>query len=330
MNNKRLVLISAIGLLLLPGCNAPRELSAPKVTDRQLKPQLTEGQMRQLIESIAVRVMAGEYGGGSGVLIRKDGQVYTVLTNEHVVKPSKPHRIRTPDGKEYPAEIIKVREHGYDMAILQFAADADYEVVTLASSPGKVPQPVFAAGFPYDSRDLLITKGEFSMFPSQAMLDGYQIGYTNNVRQGMSGGPVLNAEGKLIGINGMSAYPILQDAYEFADGSYPSDELRKEMNRLSWGVPIQRLAEVDPSLEELLRPSPVTSRLPGKPGDRPTMRVSGVRGERATREAIAPSQKGMRSPHIISVGMAGDRVVVQSPDLKRMLVGGESNSETLP
>jgi len=252
MNGKKLVLISAIGLLLLPGCNSSTEVSAPTVADRQLTAHLTEAQLRQRAESITVRVIV-EHDRGSGTLIRKDGQVYTVLTNDHVVSPGEPHQIRTPDGMLYPVKIVvKVPKHGYDMAILEFEADADYEVATLASSPGRVNQPVFAAGFPYDARDLLFTKGQISMFPSQALQEGYQIGYTNAVQQGMSGGPVLNGSGQLIGINGKSAYPILLDLYQFADGSYPSDEVRKKMHGLSWGVPIGRLAEVDPSFKQVL------------------------------------------------------------------------------
>jgi len=77
-----------------------------------------------------------------GTLIRKDGQVYTVLANAHAVTPGEPHLIRTPDGKQYPAQIINVTERGYDLAILQFAADGDYEVATMArSSTQMVNQP---------------------------------------------------------------------------------------------------------------------------------------------------------------------------------------------
>jgi len=135
----------------------------------------------------------------------------------HFISPGEPHQIRTPDGMLYPAQIVKVPENGYDMAIFEFAADADYEVATLTSSPGRVNQSVFATGFPYDARGLLFTKGQISIFPSQALQEGYQIGYTNAVQQGMSGGPVLNGWGQLIGINGKGAYPILQTLYQYAE-----------------------------------------------------------------------------------------------------------------
>ncbi|MGK7902310.1 MAG: trypsin-like peptidase domain-containing protein [Hormoscilla sp.] len=258
MKHRGIVLISAIGLLLLPGGNT--SLWSKPVDKKIPHPLLVGGahptetaQLQELAESITVRVMR-ENGAGSGTLIRKNGQVYTVLTNAHVVRPGKPHRIETPDGMSYPAQVVNVTQNAYDMAILQFTAGADYEVVSLASSPGKVSEPVFAAGFPSEARSLLFTRGEISMFPPVALRDGYQIGYTNDIQQGMSGGPVLNGAGELIGINGMNAFVILQSAYEFVDGSYPSDELRSEMNRLSWGVPIGRLASVDPSFAEDFSP----------------------------------------------------------------------------
>jgi len=263
MKHRGIVLISTIGLLLLPGGNSSRELSVPKaaaqhltaVSERSRTAQRTDAHLQQLAESITVRVMR-KNGAGSGTLIRKNGQVYTVLTNAHVVRPGKPHRIETPDGKSYPAQIVNVTQNAYDMAILQFTAAADYEVVSLASSPGKVSEPVFAAGFPSEARSLLFTRGVMQMYPSVALRDGYQIGYTNDIQQGMSGGPVLNGAGELIGINGMNAYVILQSAYQFVDGSYPSDEQREEMNRLSWGVPIGRLAEVDQGFVARIPPGP--------------------------------------------------------------------------
>ena len=66
----------------------------------------------------------------------------------------------------------------------------------------------------------------------------------------MSGGPILNGGGELIGINGLSAYPILQTAYVFENGESPTDALLADLNRVSWGIPIGRLLEVEPSFGE--------------------------------------------------------------------------------
>ncbi|MGK7903218.1 MAG: tetratricopeptide repeat protein [Hormoscilla sp.] len=246
MNRKKLklILIFTIGLLLLPFAFGGTFYFLKVMQEQRSE----EAELRQLASLITVRVLL-DNTRGSGVLIEKDGQVYTVLTNAHVARSGKSYRIQTPDGKSYPAEFAKVKKHDYDMTILQFTADADanYQVATLKKyiKRGKLPQPVFAAGFSDNARKLVLTRGELSMLASQPLKEGYQIGYTNEVVPGMSGGPVLNAEGKLIGINGMGD-PIRRSAYEFPDGSYPNDEDQEKMNFLNWGVPIQRVAEVYP------------------------------------------------------------------------------------
>jgi hypothetical protein len=83
--------------------------------------------------------------------------------------------------------------------------------------------------------------------PSQALADGYQLGYSNEVVLGMSGGPLLNQQGEVMGINGLTAYPILNDSYVFMDGSQPSAAQREEMRRLSWAVPVQVALGIPPN-----------------------------------------------------------------------------------
>ena len=55
----------------------------------------------------------------------------------------------------------------------------------------------------------------------------------------MSGGPIFNAEGLLVGINGRGKY---RDpgfgVYAFEDGSEPTPELLEKMVKSSWGIPI--------------------------------------------------------------------------------------------
>ena len=85
------------------------------------------------------------------------------------------------------------------------------------------------------------------------MSEGYGLGYTNEIEQGMSGGPVLNESGQVVGINGRLKYPLQGiDGFTFADGTKPSIKLFKQMEALSWAIPIstfRQLTEV--SLTEL-------------------------------------------------------------------------------
>ena len=209
--------------------------------------ELSLQQLSQLAQSITVKVFAGQTSG-SGIIIRREGQIYTVVTNEHVLLPGsgKPYRIQTPDGRFYLANVS--REIGFDendLGVLQFRSEgAIYAVASLGNS-ATVAQgdDIFAAGFPFSIKGFVFTTGKISLVLDKALEGGYQIGYTNDIEKGMSGGPLLNRQGKLVGINGKHAYPIWGDGYLFQDGSLPEASLQAQLIRLSWAVPIETFAQ---------------------------------------------------------------------------------------
>lgn len=94
----------------------------------------------------------------------------------------------------------------------------------------------------------MVTSGKIFLVSPKPLVGGYQLGYTNEIKQGMSGGPLLDQSGKLVGVNGLLAYPILNNAYVYQDGSRPSNELRQKLRQVSFAVPIQTLAQVAPQL----------------------------------------------------------------------------------
>lgn len=122
---------------------------------------------------------------------------------------------------------------------------------------------VFAAGFPYDSEQLRFTSGKISLLSDKPLAGGYQIGYTNDILQGMSGDPILNQSGKLIGVNGKTAFAILDSAYRFKDGSHPTASQLQLLRDSSWGVLIETIAEVSPQLATMLQQKTHTPNLTG-------------------------------------------------------------------
>ncbi|MEH2132422.1 MAG: tetratricopeptide repeat protein, partial [Nostoc sp.] len=211
---------------------------------------LSSEEIRQLAQAVTIKVLSNTKGG-SGVLISKQGQTYTVLTSAHVISNKGSYRIQTPDGKIYTATVISKGDSlkGNDLAVLQFQSQDNYQIVALASTSNiSENQEVFAAGFPDDSKKLVISNGKISLLSTQPLVGGYQIGYTNEVRQGMSGGALLNQSGELIGINGLTNNAILTDAYSYQDGTKPSAEKLQQLQKLSFAVPIQTLAKVAPNL----------------------------------------------------------------------------------
>ncbi|BAY25255.1 putative trypsin-like serine protease [Calothrix sp. NIES-2100] len=206
-------------------------------------PELSTTQLNEIAKSITVKVFAGETSG-SGILIHRQGRVYTVLTNEHVLTPGdgKQYRIQTPDGQIYPAALSRVGEFdSNDLGLLQFTSRGEiYAIASFNSSSQLCPgDAAFASGFPFGSPGFVFTTGQVSLILPQAFAGGYQIGYTNDIRKGMSGGPVLNSQGQLVGINGQHAYPLWGNPYVFEDGSVPNEVQYQQMIQLSWAVPVE-------------------------------------------------------------------------------------------
>jgi S1-C subfamily serine protease len=203
----------------------------------------------QTARAITVKVKVGR-NSGSGVLLRQQGTLYTVITNRHVINAAAPYVIQTPDGRSHPGYLVKkIDFRGNDLAMLQFRSKTKYAIAKLGHAKSLLPgSDVFAAGFPHDSvpatkQGFLLTTGSISLIPSQAFVGGYQLGYTNRIYQGMSGGPVLNAEGALVGLNSLHAYPLWGDPYIFQDGSKPDPLTRSLIVRSSWAIPIEKLTD---------------------------------------------------------------------------------------
>ncbi len=223
----------------------------------QLRQQpLTVAEARDLAQAITVRLI-GEAGLGSGVIIAFDGTTYKVLTNRHVVEMlGEKFAVMTGDGQMYPGEKLgEQRLDGLDLSLVTFAAPKKYTVAPLVAPKLKPQDKLYAAGFPnyravspdriedtrsWGIRAFHFTQGNFAMqLEHKSLQGGYSLGYTNEVEQGMSGGPVIDAYGKVVAVNGRLKYPIQGiDAFTFADGSKPSKEEYEAMESLSWGVPI--------------------------------------------------------------------------------------------
>ena len=105
-----------------------------------------------------------------------------------------------------------------------------------------------AAGFPFTEDDskvdsLTLTNGKVSLILDKALQGGYQIGYTNNIQKGMSGGALLNQNGEVVGVNGMHAFPLWDIPSVFESGEEADKALHKKIIRLSWAVPMEKVEE---------------------------------------------------------------------------------------
>lgn len=146
---------------------------------------------------------------GSGVIIAREGNSYIVLTAKHVVNTEDQYQIITADQQPHPLDYKTVKKiPGVDLAILTFNSTKDYRTARLANSDNvREGATVFVSGWPNPGQSITkrirqFTTGQLSARPEKPMNDGYALIYTNVTRAGMSGGPVLDTSGRVVGIHG--------------------------------------------------------------------------------------------------------------------------------
>ena len=142
-------------------------------------------------------------GLGSGVIIRKDGKKYYVLTNNHVAGKASEISVKLNDGRKFDGKLVGADER-MDVALVSFESDEAIPCATLGDSDKVQTGDIcFAMGAPLGYSQS-VTEG----IVSATGRSGGQIGNINDfiqtdtaINQGNSGGPLLNIYGEVIGIN---------------------------------------------------------------------------------------------------------------------------------
>jgi S1-C subfamily serine protease len=143
-------------------------------------------------------------GLGSGFLINADGQI---LTNYHVISGSSDVEVTMPpDQSRYKARVL-MRDQGHDLALIQIEPKKKLtSFLKLGDSDGlQVGQKVLAIGNPFGLAGTLTTGIVSSLHrkiqgEDRADLDD-MIQTDAAINSGNSGGPLLDSQGNVIGIN---------------------------------------------------------------------------------------------------------------------------------
>jgi serine protease Do len=141
-------------------------------------------------------------GLGSGVIVSKDGYV---ITNNHVIEQASKIKVQVP-GRDEPLDAVVVNtDRRQDVAVIKIKAE-NLPVATLAdSSQVTRGDIVFAVGAPFGyeqsaSMGIISSVGERNV---SVIGDGKEtlIQTDAAVNPGNSGGPLVDAEGRVVGIN---------------------------------------------------------------------------------------------------------------------------------
>ncbi|WP_288262720.1 serine protease [uncultured Prochlorococcus sp.] len=192
-----------------------------------------------LIKQTTVLIENDKSDTGSGVIVKKEGDIYNVLTAAHVVCNRTNQFVETEefnlktaddywhsnlDGADLkvicPPILMELPEKNYcspgmnsrypwpiDLAILKFRSEKKYMVAKKQGSIRRLGKDVYVAGYPFSE------EGEFFIRESEGTVDippssitdtckGYGLRYIVPTEIGMSGGGVWSKKGKLVGIHG--------------------------------------------------------------------------------------------------------------------------------
>jgi len=190
--------VRLVALLFLVGlCCAPLAAAKRNSSRASLEPS---AEMLARVKRAVVLITTYDQRGtpekqGSGFFLTAD----RVVTNLHVINTASQIRISTFTGKTFTVDLILAADKNSDLALLQLNATcSDATALALAEVEPLEGAPVMLVSNPLGAH-WCVTAGEVG--PPWSFFEiGERLQITADVLPGSSGGPVLNLEGRVIGI----------------------------------------------------------------------------------------------------------------------------------
>jgi tetratricopeptide (TPR) repeat protein len=191
---------------------APTAVQSPPVTPSQPSPVATAPSTTNVYSTASATTVRIEgQNSGSGVIFSKQGNTYYVLTAKHVVATLDQYEIVTPSGKTYAVDYARVTKlANIDLAVIPFTSNEALSLVKFGNSQAvSQGNEINISGWPIP--DAAITQPSHLVIPGVVVgiqnnnKDGYALLYNNSTSPGMSGGPIFNREGQMIGIHGRAS-----------------------------------------------------------------------------------------------------------------------------
>lgn len=178
---------------------------------------------------------------GSGFIIRNDG---LIVTNEHVAnRNAKTIMVALANGESYEAEILgadpltdlsllKIKSDRKDFHAIQFADSDDIMVGEWAIAMGN-PFGLFDDGQPSVTVGVVsATKRDFRPDPQEPRVYIEMIQTDASINRGNSGGPLVNSEGKVIGVNTFIFTGGTSNGFVGLGFAIPSNRVQKIISEL--------------------------------------------------------------------------------------------------
>ncbi len=194
-------------------------LSQTQVEDETSILEIVGGPDEQVFDSV-----------GSGVIVSADG---LVLTNHHVIENARRIEVRLPDGREFGVRETKSDPRS-DLAIIRLDTDETVPIADLGESRDlHVGDWVLAIGSPFTldssvSAGIISGTGRYRQL--SATVSGQFIQTDAAINPGNSGGPLLDLDGRVIGIN--TAISTRSGAFQGIGFAIPIDRAKWIMGEL--------------------------------------------------------------------------------------------------
>jgi S1-C subfamily serine protease len=131
---------------------------------------------------------------GSGSVVSPTG---LVITNHHVVRRLQQQSlfVKTQDGRRYPGQVVSTDRRN-DLALIQIESQTSLPTIRMAvAATPAAGQAVCAIGSPFGQAGIVTVGQLVRILPNGDLQSDVEL------QPGNSGGPLMNAQGEMIGVN---------------------------------------------------------------------------------------------------------------------------------
>jgi tetratricopeptide (TPR) repeat protein len=205
------LLVSILTFLAASSSPALAQSSRNSSQKINLIASLTPSAIESTAKDISVQ-LSSDQGNGSGVLIGKEGNTYTILSAAHIICTTEINvqsclepaniELTTPDGEFYTASEVKEFPFLLDLVLIKFQSPFKYPVAKMGDSTQiKRGDQLFSSGFT-KSDEWNFYEGKLIANSLKKLTSGgHDLLHNANTIPGMSGGGVYNTKGELVCIN---------------------------------------------------------------------------------------------------------------------------------